>query len=286
MPLATTQRMLSAARAGQYAVGAFNAENLEMVQAIVGAAQELDSPVIVQTTPGTLKYASLDQYYRLVAVAAASASVPVAIHLDHGDSMALAMKALRTGYTSIMIDGSKEPLQENIALTRSVVAACEPVGVPVEGELGLVGGKEDDLESDEAGYADLEEVEQFLSETGVSSLALGIGTAHGIYPSAPVLNIELVRTVRARTTVPLVLHGTSGLSDDVVRECVSEGMAKVNFATELRQAYTEAVSEYLAANPSVFDPKRYGAAARDAVKAKVMHHMRVLGSVGKAAECA
>lgn len=282
MPLTTTDAMLKNAQAGHYAVGAFNAENMEMVEAIIAAAEELNAPVIIQTTPGTIRYASLELYLSNVAAAAKTALVPVAIHLDHGDSFGLAMQALRTGYTSIMIDGSKEALEKNIALTKSVVDACRPNNIPVEGELGKVGGKEDDMESSGTGYTDPEEAVEFVRRTGVSSLAVGVGTAHGVYAVTPVLNTELISVLRERLTVPLVLHGASGLSNEAVQDCIRRGMCKVNFATELRIAYTDAVKEYLAKNAKAIDPKKYGAAAREAVKHLVMGRIRVLGSDGKA----
>lgn len=282
MPLATSKQMLLDAQKGGYAVGAFNAENMEMVQAIIAAAEELHAPVMIQTTPGTIKYAGLDLYYANVSAAARNASVPVAMHLDHGNSYELAVQALRAGYTSIMIDGSKEVLEKNIAVTKSVVSACAPCGIPVEGELGRVGGKEDDTESAGTGYTDPGEAVRFVAETGVSSLAVGVGTAHGVYKAKPVLNVELISTLRKVLTTPMVLHGASGLTDDDIRNCISRGICKVNFATELRIAFSNAVKEYLKEDPSVLDPKKYGAKAREAVKKQVMERMKVCGCDGKA----
>ncbi len=282
MPLTTTDSMLKKAQAGNYAVGAFNAENMEMVQAIIAAAEELNAPVIIQTTPGTIRYASLELYLANVSAAAKTAKVPVAMHLDHGDSFGLAMQALHAGYTSIMIDGSKEVLEKNIALTKSVVDACKPNNIPVEGELGKVGGKEDDMESSGTGYTDPEEAVEFVNRTGVSSLAVGVGTAHGVYATTPVLNTELISVLRKKIDIPMVLHGASGLSNEAVQDCICRGMCKVNFATELRIAYTQAVQDYLAKNPKAIDPKKYGAAAREAVKELVIGRIKVLGSDGKA----
>lgn len=282
MPLTTSKQMLLDAQKGGYAVGAFNAENMEMVQAIIAAAEELHAPVMIQTTPGTIKYAGLDLYCANVSTAAKNASVPVAMHLDHGNSFDLAVQALRAGYTSIMIDGSKEVLDKNIAITKSVVSACAPCGIPVEGELGKVGGKEDDTESSGTGYTDPDEAVRFAAETGVSSLAVGVGTAHGVYKTKPVLNVGLISTLRKVLTVPMVLHGASGLTDEDIRDCVSRGICKVNFATELRIAFSGAVKEYLKQDPGVFDPKKYGAKAREAVKKQVMERMKVCGCDGKA----
>ncbi|QEY33758.1 class II fructose-bisphosphate aldolase [Caproiciproducens galactitolivorans] len=281
MPLTTSKQMLLDAQKGGYAVGAFNAENMEMVQAIIAAAEELRAPVMIQTTPGTIKYAGVDLYYANVSAAAKNASVPVAIHLDHGNSYELAVQALRAGYTSIMIDGSQEVLEKNIAITKYVVSACAPCGVPVEGELGKVGGKEDDTEGSGVNYTDPEQAVRFVAETGVSSLAVGVGTAHGIYQTKPVLNVELIAELRKVLAVPMVLHGASGLTDKDIRNCVSCGICKVNFATELRIAFSDAVKEYLHQNPAVFDPKKYGAKAREAVKKQVMERMKICGCDGK-----
>lgn len=282
MSLTTTEGMLRSARKGCYAVGAFNAENMEMVQAIVSAAEEMNAPVIIQTTPGTVQYANLDTYYATVAAIAKDSKVPVAIHLDHGSSFALSVQALRAGYTSIMIDGSKYPLEENIALTKHVVDACKPNGIPVEGELGRVGGKEDSLESSATGYTDPAEAVEFVGRTGVSSLAIGVGTAHGVYKTKPVLKTELIRIIRDQVSIPLVLHGASGLSDEVVRQCVQCGISKVNFATELRIAYTDAIRAFLGNHLETIDPKKFGVTAKDAVKQQVINRILILGSDGKA----
>ena len=204
MALTTTVDMLRKAQEHHYAVGAFNVENMEMAQAIIGAAEELRAPVILQTTPSTVKYAGTALYQANVAALAREASVPVAMHLDHGSSYELCVSALRAGYTSIMIDGSKLPLDENIALTRRVSEMCAVVGVPVEGEIGRVGGKEDDLE-DEGGYTIPEEAVRFEKESGLFSMAVGVGTAHGFYKETPVLNKELITTLRGMLTAPMVL---------------------------------------------------------------------------------
>ncbi len=276
MPLTTTEKMLQHAHENHCAVGAFNAENLEMVQAIVAAAEETNSPVIIQTTPSTVKYASLELFFAMVAAEAQKASVPVALHLDHGDSFELAMKALKAGYTSIMIDGSHLEFEENIELTRRVVEACSPNKIPVEAELGKVGGKEDDRESDGYGYTDPQEAVRFVAETKASSLAVGVGTAHGIYAETPVLNLDLITELNKVLTIPMVLHGASGLSAETVKECVARGICKVNFATELRVAFTDAVKQYLAEKPDTFDPKKYGTVARNAVKELVKDRICLL----------
>lgn len=282
MPLVTSKQMLLDAQAGGYAVGAFNAENMEMVQAIIAAAEELNAPVMIQTTPSTVKYASLDAYLANVAAIAKKASVPVCMHLDHGSSFELAMQALRTGYTSIMIDGSHSVFEENIALTKRVVDACAPSDVPVEAELGKVGGKEDDLDGGAGGYTVPEEAKEFVEQTGVGSLAVAIGTAHGVYSGIPKLDLDRLSEIRKLVSIPLVLHGASGLSDEAVQESIKRGICKVNFATELRIAYTDGVKKVLAGAPDTFDPKKYGAAGRENVKQLVMNRIKVCHSDGKA----
>ncbi len=283
MALVTTKELMLDAQKNHYAIGAFNAENMEMVQAIIAAAEVLRAPVIVQTTPGTLKYASPAMFYANVAAAAAEATVPVVMHLDHGSSFELAMKAFRAGYTSIMIDGSHSVFEENIAITKSVVAACHSAGVPVEAELGKVGGKEDDLDGGMGnGYTDPAEAAEFVERTGVDSLAVAIGTAHGVYKGTPKLDVDRLSEIRKVVSIPLVLHGTSGVPDDAVRECIARGMCKVNYATDLRIAFSAGLKEYLAKDPDAFDPKKYNAVGREKVKEYVKSKILVCGSNGKA----
>lgn len=282
MALVTTKQMLLNAQAEGYAVGAFNVENMEMVQAVVAAAEELRAPVILQTTPSTIRYADLSYYYAAAKVAAEKASVPVAVHLDHGSSFDLAMKALRVGYTSIMIDGSHESLEENIRLSKAVADACHPAGVPVEAELGKVGGKEDSLDSGSGNpYTDPSEAKLFVSATGVDFLAVAIGTAHGVYKGVPHIDLERLSEIRSVVDIPLVLHGTSGVPDETVRECIRRGICKVNYATDLRIAFTKAVCQVLQTHPETIDPKKYGAAGREAVKQYVMSKIRMCGSAGR-----
>ncbi len=283
MPLVTTKEMLTRAQAGHYAVGAFNVENLEMVMAVVQAAEESRAPVILQTTPSTVKYAGLDYYLAMVQTAAARASVPVAMHLDHGDSFDLAMQALRTGYTSIMIDGSHHSFQENINLTRRVVDACAPSNIPVEAELGKVGGKEDDLEGGDGNpFTDPQQAAEFVQETQVDSLAVAIGTAHGLYKGVPKLDFERLSAIRQLVTIPLVLHGASGVPDEAVQESIRRGICKVNFATELRIAFSNGVKQYLAEDPDVFDPKKYSKVGRANVVALVKEKIALCGSANQA----
>ena len=281
--LVTAKEMLQKAREGKYAIGAFNVENMEMVMAVLAAAEAKNSPVIMQTTPGTIKYAGVDYYYANVAAAAKRSSVPVVMHLDHGDSFQRAMAAYRAGYTSIMIDGSKLPFEENIDLTKRVVDACHPGDVYVEGELGKVGGKEDDLEGDDDNpYTDPEEAKIFVEKTGVDYLAIGVGTAHGVYKGIPKVNTDLIATIHDMVEVPLVLHGTSGVPDEQVITAVKNGICKVNYATDLRIAFTRGAKEFMAENPEAFDPKKYSKQGMAEVQKYVEQKIEVCGSVGKA----
>ncbi|WP_312694976.1 class II fructose-bisphosphate aldolase [Caproiciproducens sp.] len=280
--LVTTKKMLNDARDGGYAVGAFNAENAEMVWAIVNAAEELKAPVIIQTTSSTLKYFSPAYFANMAKAAAASVSVPVAIHLDHGASFELAKACIDSGYTSVMIDGSALPYEENIRVTQKVRDYADNFGIPVESELGKIGGKEDDTESDEDQYTDPVQAADFVNRTGISSLAVAIGTAHGIYAKKPVLDFNRVTLIKKVVSIPLVMHGASGLSDEALREGAEKGMAKINFATELRIAFTDAVKAHMAEHPNDFDPKKYLGTARIAVKELVKSKILVCGSAGKA----
>lgn len=282
--LVTTKEMLLDAQKNHYAVGAFNVENLEFVMAVLAAAEETKSPVIMQTTPGTIKTAGLDYFYGIVAAAAARTDVPVALHLDHGDGYDRCMQAFRTGYTSVMIDGSHESFEDNIALTASVARAGAAMGVPVEAELGKVGGKEDDgpAVEGENPYTDPEEAREFVERTGCTSLAIGVGTAHGVYTETPHIEQEVVKAIRAAVDVPLVLHGTSGVPDEQVAEAVKNGICKVNYATELRQAYTKGYMAFMAENPGVFDPKKPAKQGMAEITNIVKVRMENLGSVGRA----
>lgn len=283
MPLVTTNEMLLKAQKEHYAVGAFNAENLEMVMAIVAAAEKSNAPVIIQTTPSTVKYAGLDYYLAMVETAAKRASVPVAMHLDHGDSLSLAMQALRTGYTSIMIDGSHESFEDNIALTRKVVEACSPSGISVEAELGKVGGKEDDLDGGSGNpYTDPAEAKELVERTGVNSLAVAIGTAHGLYKGIPKLDFDRLSEIRKFVDIPLVLHGASGVPDEAVQKSIELGICKVNFATELRISYSNGVKAYMQKDPEVFDPKKYSKVGMEEVTKLVCEKIALCGSNNKA----
>ena len=282
MPLVTSEKMLLDAKKDGYAVGAFNVENMEMVKAVIAAAEELNAPVMLQTTPSTVKYGTLETFAGIVKAEAAKTKIPVCLHLDHGNSFELAVQAMKAGYTSVMIDGSHEDFENNIAVTKKVVDVANAFGIPVEAELGKVGGKEDDLEADVDTNTDPQEAKEFVERTGVTSLAVAIGTAHGFYVGTPVLDKERLSEISEVVDIPLVLHGASGLSDEDVSDCVKRGICKVNFATELRAAYSKAVKETFAENENTIDPKAYGKKAIQAVKELVEARMKVCGCDGKA----
>ena len=282
MSLVTSKELLLQAQKDGYAIGAFNVENMEMVKAVIGAAEELRAPVMLQTTPSTVKYGTVETFAAIVAAEAKKASVPVCLHLDHGDSYELACQCMENGYTSVMIDGSKEDFAGNVSVTKKVVEAAHAKGLPVEAELGKVGGKEDDHEAEADTNTDPMEAKDFVEQTQVDSLAVAIGTAHGFYEGTPVLDKERITEIKKVVSVPLVLHGSSGLSDEDVRECVERGMCKVNFATELRAAYTDAVKKLLKEKPETYDPKAFGKVGIPAVKEQVKKRICVCGSDGKA----
>lgn len=282
MPLTNSRALLQDAQEHGYAVGAFNIENMEMIQAVIAAAEAERAPLILQTTPSTLRYADPALFAAMARAMAEKASVAIAIHLDHGDSFVLCRQAAEDGYTSLMIDGSALPLKENIALARSVVqmSAAMPGHPCVEAELGRLGGKEDGMEvkPGEELYTDPDEAARFAAETGIDSLAMAIGTAHGFYKGKPQLAFSRLAQLRDAVSIPLVLHGSSGVPDEDIRRAITLGVCKVNFATELRVAYTQAVRDCLATDSSIYDPKKYGASARNAVTALVRHRIQICGA--------
>lgn len=276
----TSKEMILAAQRGGYAIPAFNFENMEMLQAILAAAEELASPVLLQTTPSTLKYMTLRQAYAMAKAEADAVRVPVALHLDHCESYEGVCDALDAGYSSVMIDASKLDFEENIAVTRKTVQAAHARGVTVEAELGTVGGKEDSHSASIA-YTDPGEAVDFFRRTGVDIFAVAIGTAHGFYKGEPKLDFELLQKLAGLIGAPLVLHGGSGIPDEMIRKTIELGICKVNFATELRAAMTAAVRQALK-DESIIDPKKFMAPGREAVKSLCMHKIRLCGSDHKA----
>lgn len=284
MPFATLKEVLAAAEAGGYAVGAFNANNMEIVQAIVEAAERERSPVILQASQGALKYAGVAYIASMVRAAVETSSIPVVLHLDHGTSFTQTMLCLRHGFTSVMFDGSKYSLAENIAATRRVVEVAQAMGASVEGELGKIGGTEDDISVDEreALLTDPEEARRFVEETKVDALAVAIGTAHGPYSGEPQLDFSRLAAIDRLTAVPLVLHGASGVPDNSIRQAVAQGVRKINIDTDLRQAFTQGVRQAMLASPGEYDPRKLLGPAKEAMKAVVREKIRLFGCCGKA----
>lgn len=286
MALVPVSRLLAKARNGRYAVGAFNANNLEIIQAIVEGARELNSPVILQASQGAIKYAGLDYIVAMVRAASEQAAVPIALHLDHGTSFEQTVQCIRAGFSGVMFDGSKYPLAENIEKTRAVVKVGKAAGVSVEGELGKIGGTEDDISvaDRDALLTEPKEAEEFVQSTGVDALAVAIGTAHGPYKGEPRLDFERLKRIRDLVAVPLVLHGASGVSDAAIRQAIELGICKVNIDTDLRQAFSRTAANVLAKNPDEYDPRKILGPAREALKQVVKDKIRLFGSAGRAGE--
>ena len=284
MALVTSTEMFKKAYAGGYAIGAFNVNNMEIVQGITEACGELKAPVILQVSKGARAYANHTYLVKLVEAAVIeNPDIPIVLHLDHGPDFETCKSCIDGGFTSVMIDGSHESFEDNLALTKSVADAGAAMGIPVEAELGKVGGKEDDVEVEgESPYTDPVEAKEFVERTGCTSLAIGVGTSHGVYTEEPHINQDVVKAIRAAVDVPLVLHGTSGVPDEQVAEAVKNGICKVNYATELRQAYTKGYMAYMAENPSNFDPKNPGKAGAEEITKIVKIRMENLGSCGRA----
>lgn len=264
-------------------MGAFNVHTLEIAQGIARAAEKLQAPVIFQVNQATIEYAGIGTISALVRAVAGELSVPAVVHLDHGKRLDVVVQCLRHGFTSVMIDASRLPYAENVALTRRVVEAAHAVWVSVEAELGHIGGTEDDV-SGEGGFTDPDEATRFVAETGVDALAVAIGTAHGVYKGTPRLDFDRLAEIRRRLDVPLVLHGASGVPDDAVRRAVALGVQKVNIATELKIPFTETVRDFLASHPEEFDPRYYLGAARDRVAEVVAGKLELVGAARRAGD--
>jgi len=284
MPLVSSTPMLQAARAGGYCIGAFNVHTLEMLQAVVEAAVETESPLIIQSTVGTVKHLGPDYIAAAATVASNANRIPIALHLDHCTEFDLIVRCIRAGYTSVMIDASHSPFDENVRQTQRVVEVAKPAGVNVEAELGKVGGVEDEIvvAENEALMADPNECAKFVELTGVPTLAPAIGTAHGIYKGEPKIDFERIGRIAKLVDVPLVLHGGSGIPEEQVRRAVSLGMAKMNVATELRIVFSDAIKAVFARNPEENDPRKYMVPAKQALKEAAIEKMRLCGSFGKA----
>ncbi len=311
MPLVNTKEMFQKAYEGGYAIGAFNVNNMEIIQGITEAAKELNAPLILQVSAGARKYANHTYLVKLVEAALIETDLPIALHLDHGDSFELCKSCIDGGFSSVMIDGSHHDYEDNVALTKKVVEYAHERGVTVEGELGRLAGIEDDVNVSEAdsSYTDPDQVLDFVTRTGVDSLAIAIGTSHGAYKfkpgQKPQLRFDILKEVEKRLPgFPIVLHGASsvipefvqiinqyggqmpdaiGIPEEMLREAAKMAVCKINIDSDLRLAMTASIRKYMAENPSHFDPRQYLKPARTAIKDMVEHKINtVLGCAGKA----
>ena len=309
MPLVTSTEMFKKAYEGGYAIGAFNVNNMEIIQGIVEAATEEQAPLILQVSSGARKYANTTYLTKMVEAAVETSGLPICLHLDHGDTFELCKDCIDSGFTSVMIDASAHPFAENISITRQVVEYAHDHGVVVEAELGKLAGVEDDVKVDakDASYTDPDQVQEFVEKTGVDSLAIAIGTSHGAFKfkGQPKLRFDILQEVENRLPgFPIVLHGASsvpqdlvkvinqyggampgaqGVPEEMLREAAKMAVCKINIDSDLRLAVTATIREHYALNPAHFDPRQYLGPAREAVKKIVKHKIvNVLGCNGKA----
>jgi fructose-bisphosphate aldolase class II len=311
MPLVNTTELFKKAYEGGYAVGAFNVNNMEIIQGITEAAKELNAPLILQVSAGARKYANHTYLVKLVEAALIETDLPIALHLDHGDSFELCKACIDGGFTSVMIDGSHHSYEENVAETKKVVEYAHARGVTVEAELGRLAGIEDDVNvsAEDASYTNPDQVVDFVTRTGCDSLAIAIGTSHGAFkfkPGAkPQLRFDILHEIEKRLPgFPIVLHGASsvipefveminkyggkmdhaiGIPEDMLREAAKSAVCKINIDSDLRLAMTASIRKYMGDNPSHFDPRQYLGPARTAIKEMVAHKIKtVLGCDGKA----
>lgn len=276
----STKEMLIKARNEKYAVPAFNIHNLETIQAVVETASELRSPVIIATTPSTVEYAGMDYLVGIVETAAKKYSIPIALHLDHCEDIALLKECIDMGYKSVMIDASLKPFEENIKIVKETVKYAHNKGVSVEAELGCLGGQEDTLTIDEknASLTDPDAAVEFIDKTGLDSLAVAIGTAHGVYKKKPKLDFDRLDKINKKVNVPLVLHGASGISSDNIKKSIELGISKVNIATELKIPFAKSIKVYFDEHPESHDPRKFLAPAKESVKEVVKEKIKIFGS--------
>ncbi|HIC93804.1 MAG TPA: ketose-bisphosphate aldolase [Anaerolineae bacterium] len=283
MPLVTSKEILQRALADRFAVGAFNANNMEMVQAIIGAAQEERAPVILQVSQGAIRYAGLEYAAGLVKIAASMADIPVVLHLDHGTSFEQNVRCLRAGFTSLMFDGSKLPYEENVAITKKVCEIAHLVGIPVEAELGRVLKATEGVTPEEvrAAMTDPDQAKEFIELTGADSLAVAVGSVHAMRAREAELDIDRIEAIRQKTGVPLVLHGSSGVKHESILEAIEHGICKINVATYLNQAFVRGMREGLEKMPDEVDPRKFLAISRENVKEAVREKIRLFGASGR-----
>lgn len=280
--LVSSKEMLCKAREEGYAVGSFNIFNLESAKAIIAAAEAENAPVMLQIWSGFADFIGLDVLGAIAVCEAKRARVPVAVHLDHGATLSQVGQSVAAGFTSVMLDGSALPLEENIALTRNVVEFCRGLDIPVEGEIGHVGGSEGGGTRDEIVYTDPDEAVAFWKDSGVDFVAVSIGTFHGVYEDAPRLNIDLLKALAARISAPLVLHGSSYTPDDQLAEAVRHGISKINVATEVSDTMIRATLEHTRSLEKVKYANQLTDVPYQAVTELVRRKIRLFGGSGKA----
>jgi len=284
MKIVSTREMLNKAQREGYAVPAFNIHNLETLQVVVETAAELKSPVILAGTPSTINYAGGEFIVSMAEAAADKYDIPIAIHLDHYEEVNEIEEYIKLGFRSAMIDASHKAYEDNIATVKEVVEFAHKYDTTVEAELGRLGGQEDDLIVDEKDtkYTNPKQAKEFVEKTGIDSLAVAIGTAHGLYKGVAKLDFDRLKEIRDMVDVPLVLHGASDIPDELVQKAISLGICKVNVATDLKIPFSDAVKKYFIENPTANDPRKYMQPGKDAMKKVVAHKIMVCGSNGKA----
>lgn len=280
--LVSSKEMLNKARQNNYAIAAFNIHNLETLKATVEAAEEEDAPLILQTTPGTCEYAGIDYLVAMAHTASNKADIPIALHLDHGNSLDLAIKCIDSGYTSVMIDGSMLPFDENVSLVKQVVEYAHKKQVQVEAELGHISGVEENISSSREVLTDPKEAAEFVNRTGVDSLAIAVGTAHGVYKGKPEIRFDIIQNIRQLVNVPLVLHGCSGVPEEDVKQAIKCGICKINIATDIKIAFADELKKFFVSQPDETDPRKYFKPAIKAVKEVVKSKIHMAESCNKA----
>lgn len=280
MDILSSKEILLDAKKNKYAVPAFNIHNLETMQAVLEGAWEMKSPVIIAATPGTIEYAGMDYLVAMAKVGANRYDIPIVLHLDHCSDVEFLKKCIDAGFKSVMIDASLKEYEDNVSITKEVVDYAQKYGVAVEAELGTVGGQEDDrmVDDKDALLTDPAMALDFVKRTNVDSLAVAIGTAHGVYKLEPKLDFKRLKKMQEIIDVPLVLHGASGVPSEAIRKAIELGICKVNISTELKIPFASCVKEYFEENPTVNDPRKYLTPGKEAAKKVVMNKIKVCGS--------
>ena len=286
MPLVNIRPVLAEARAEGYAVAAFNPVDYASMKAMVRAAEEVNAPVIIQTSAKTIRYYSHEALYGWMQEIAGESPVPVVLHLDHGKDLEMIRKCIDTGWTSVMIDGSHLPFDENLAETRKVNEWATAAGIGIEAEIGQILGVEDDMvvREGESIFTDPNEAERFCAELDLSAFAAAIGTAHGYYKGEPKVRFELIEEINRRTQVPMALHGGTGLSDEVIQRCIGLGCAKINISTNLKHVFVDSFVDYHESNPKDYEPLRVLGAQFEALKTLFRQKITQFGGAGRGAE--